>query len=178
MLAHSCYVLGIRIIAARKCALDAARRSAAQSQARDLQSSLTRKATALEPRSARSGRPVVGYCRRQQSSPSSPAVVWECPIRDRLLRAQNLTDQIAARALSSVRTKSIHKGPSGRFDVPGQVRSSHPLVWCRLRGRVSVVTATQQGCIQCCCKKSTKARTFGRSRRLRRVRMLNGVGGR
>jgi len=27
-------------------------------------------------------------------------------------------------------------------------------------------------------QKSTKARTFGRSRRLRRVRMLNGVGGR
>jgi topoisomerase-4 subunit A len=35
-----------------------------------------------------------------------------------------------------------------------------------------------RGRIQCCCKKSTKARTFGRSRRLRRVRMLNGVGGR
>ena len=35
-----------------------------------------------------------------------------------------------------------------------------------------------RGRIQCCCKKSTKARTFGSSRRLRRVRMLNGVGGR
>ena len=35
-----------------------------------------------------------------------------------------------------------------------------------------------RGRIQCCCKKSTKARTFGRSRRVRSVRMLNGVGGR
>jgi hypothetical protein len=35
-----------------------------------------------------------------------------------------------------------------------------------------------RGRIQCCCKKSTKARTFGRSRRVRRVRMLNGVAGR